>query len=554
MSADESTDIQNDIKSVAPTTRRVFSTLLAEQEVHLAREVFNLIGEPLDVWAVAAALESLGLRDIDAIKQYQRHDLFTLAERVLYLIHVDAERTRPEQGPPEPPKRENKLARALLFYFKGAWAALPMAGQIASVLLLRYSLWAWVDFTEAQATVVAIGTILSFIVTGGFIQSIGREGVRYAGHKNYFLAQQITLKIIAAATVVVLLAGTALYLLNLIIPYYDNRLVLISLMYFVLLSELWLFSSLAYVLDKQFAVFVFTMAGVIPVYLVMEYTRLGIYVAHAAGMSTAIVLTAAYTIFILRRRAKRTDTFLKSSRLPHPPVRVYTVAPYFVYGFLYFFNLFVDRIVSWSAPNPEPPPYIIWFRTSYELGMDWALLSLVLTMAALEYMIHEFSYHQIFQQRSVRNDDAGAYIMFYKKFFVRHLAAILSIGVLSIMVTYFGVLSLQRFDYIREVREFFSNVVTFQVFWAAAFGYFFLALGLYNCLFFFTLSRPEFAIRSIVAGLGVNVVVSLLLSRWIHYEYGVGGLVFGSLVFALMTMNYARQFFNKLDYYYYAAY
>jgi hypothetical protein len=547
-------DIHEGKPDTEPPRRRARSGLLAEQEVQLAREVFSLIGEPLDVWAVAAALESIGLRDLDAVKQYQRPDLFKLAERIMYLIHVDSERTHTDQGPPLLPGRDNKIARALLFYFRGAATALPMAGQIAAVLLLRYSLWAWVDFTESQATVVAIGTMLSFIVTGGFIQSIGREGVRYAGQTNYFLAHQISMKIIKAGSFAVLAVGLALYLLNLIIPYYDDRLMVISLLYYFLLSELWLFSSLAYVLSKQFAVFIFTMAGIVPVYLIMEYTHLGIYTAHAAGMTTAIVLLGIYTIVILRRKAKTTDTFLKSSRLPHAPVRIYTVAPYFIYGVLYFVNLFIDRIVSWSAPNPEPPPYVIWFRTSYELGMDWALLSLVLTLAALEYMIHEFSYHQIFTQRSIRNDDVGDYISFYKRFFRKHLIAIFVIGLMSIFATYFGVLSLRRFDDIKEVRDFFSSPVTFHVFWAAAFGYFFLAVGLYNCLFFFTLSRPEFAIRSIIAGLGVNVIVSVLLSRWIHYEFGVGGLVFGSIVFAWMTMEYARRFFDRLDYYYYAAY
>lgn len=537
-----------------PPKRRHNSSLLAEQEVQLAREVFRLIGEPLDVWAVAAALESMGLRDLDALKQYQRPDLFRLAERVLYLIHVDAKRTRAGQEQPAMPERESRLARALLFYFRGASAALPMAGQVASVLLLRYSLWAWVDFTESQATVVAIGTILSFIVTGGFIQGIGREGVRYAGHSNYFLAHQITMKIIRTASVCVAVVGALIYGINLIIPYYDERLMSVSLMYYALLSELWLFSSLAYVLDRQFAVFVCTVAGIVPVYLVMEYTPYGIYAAHAMGMSTATLLIAVYSIIVLRRRAAKTDSFLKSSRLPHAPVRIYAIAPYFLYGLLYFLNLFVDRLVSWSAPNPEPPPYVIWFRTSYELGMDWALLSLVLTLAALEYMIHEFSYHQIFIQRSVRNDEVGRYLSFYKKFFRKHLIAIIVIGLVSIVATYYGVLSLRRFDHIREVREFFSSPVTFRVFWAAAFGYFFLALGLYNCLFFFTLSRPEFAIRSIIAGLGVNVVVSLILSRWVQYDYGVGGLAAGSIVFALMTLNYARRFFDRLDFYYYAAY
>ena len=548
------TDIQEDTTAGPDSRPRRKGLLLAEQEIQLAREVFHIVGEPMDVWAVAATLESIGLRDSDAVQQYQRPDLFKLAERILYLIHVDPARTRPEVGPLPVPERENRLARALLFYFRGASAALPMAGQIACMLLLRYSLWAWVDFSDTQATVVTIGTILSFIVTGGFIQTIGREGVRYAGQANYFLSYKISMKIIRAGIASVVIVGIVIYAVNLVIPYYDERLMIISLMYYLLLSVLWLFSSLSYVLNKQFAVFVCMTVGVAPVYLVMQYTTLGIYAAAAAGMSAAAAMMAVYTVVLMRRRVKRTESFLLLSRLPHAPVRTYTAAPYFLYGLLYFVNLFVDRVVSWSAPNPEPLPYVIWFRTPYELGMDWALLSLVLTLAALEYMIHEFSFHQIPMQRAVRNADLGDYVSFYKRFFVKHLIIITVIGLLSIVVSYYGVLSLQRFDHVREVREFFSSPITFQVFWAGAFGYFFLALGLYNCLFFFTLSRPEFAIRSIVAGLGVNIMVSLILSRWVQYDFGAGGLIIGGIVFALMTMNYALKFFDRLDYYYYAAY
>ena len=142
MTETTATDIQLPAADDAASMLRSKHKVLAEHEVELAREVFTLIGEPLDVWAVAATLESIGLRDLDAVTLYQRPNLFTLAERILYLIHVDPTRTRSREELPPVRTRETHMAQALKFYLRGASTALPMAGQIASVLLLRYSLWA----------------------------------------------------------------------------------------------------------------------------------------------------------------------------------------------------------------------------------------------------------------------------------------------------------------------------------------------------------------------------------------------------------------------------
>jgi hypothetical protein len=112
----------------------------------------------------------------------------------------------------------------------------------------------------------------------------------------------------------------------------------------------------------------------------------------------------------------------------------------------------------------------------------------------------------------------------------------------------------RQFNDIKEVREFFSDPTTFFVFYGASVGYLLIAIGLYNSLFFFTLSRPEFVLRSIIPATSINLVVAIIASRWIHYEYGVLGLVAGGAAFAILSTRYARRFFRRLDYYYYAAY
>ncbi|MDZ7680244.1 MAG: hypothetical protein U5J63_00700 [Fodinibius sp.] len=61
-----------------------------------------------------------------------------------------------------------------------------MISQIAAVIIFRYSLWAWLEFNEAQATVVAFGTITAFVLTGGFIQVLGRSVSSYSKSRDNF--------------------------------------------------------------------------------------------------------------------------------------------------------------------------------------------------------------------------------------------------------------------------------------------------------------------------------------------------------------------------------
>ena len=95
---------------------------------------------------------------------------------------------------------------------------------------------------------------------------------------------------------------------------------------------------------------------------------------------------------------------------------------------------------------------------------------------------------------------------------------------------------------------------TFNVFWLGAIGYALTIIGLLNSSFFFTLSRPTFALQAMIPAFGVNVIVGFILSRAISYEYSVYGLVAGSIVFALLSTINGWRLMRSLDYYYYSAY
>lgn len=537
----------------------------------LAEEVVERIGRPLDEWAVAAALESGGMRDADAVQDFDKEDIFDLAEDIYARCQAREWEPVEDKGPKEPVLGQ-KLGRFLKFYLHGLFFALPMAGQIFGVLFLGYSLWASLEFTEREGTVVAFGTILSLVVTGGFVQAIGYKGLFYVEQESYVLAKEVCLRFIRTGTLTVIEVGLALCLANLVSPFFSRSMLAIALMYYLLLSELWLCLAVLYMLKERVATLMLTLLGTIVVYLAMSFAPWGIYASHAIALIVSDILVLAWGYGVLSRRARGVSKELKLARLPRDPILTYSVAPYFVYGALYFAFLFVDRVTGWSAGD-MPPPYVFWFRTPYEWGLDFALLSLVLTIAVLEYTINEFSSLIIPVQKRFRALHIPEHNAYFRRFYHRQLVLLLVVALVSALGAYWVAAELgDRLPFALTVSRgddaqtktakdsdttagnvFDDRIIAF-VFAGGVVGYGLLVWGLLSAMLFFSLSRPGFVLKAIGLALAVNLTTGLVLSRVVSYEYSVIGLAAGSLVFGAMTSWYAVRVLNRLDYYYYSAY
>lgn len=354
-----------------------------------------------------------------------------------------------EQKPPLAKDGPERLGRFARFYVRGISFAVPMAIQVVSVLGFGFGLWASLDFNEEAATTVAIGTILSFLVTSGFVQTIGRLGLFYKEQQSYLLAREISYRLIRSALLTVIMVGAGWYLLNLFIPLFPQRVILISLAYYFMLASLWLLLAVLYTLQQRLAIVIITMMGLAVIGLVLNWVKpeiyavidswapwlvMGIvgwipistgffvwllnginsllayigfidpyrgipwdiYAAHWIGLGVTAVLAFVWghrklfeSVHWLNRQTTGAVAKLKLAKLPRLAIVSYAVGPYFTYGLLYFGYLFMDRLIGWSA-GQEPLPLFIWFRTPYELGLDWALLSMLLTIAMLEYTVNEF--------------------------------------------------------------------------------------------------------------------------------------------------------------------
>ncbi len=531
------------------------SNLISENRETLVIQVKEVVDIPMSSWAVAATIESLGIRDIDANTDYGYENVFELAEFVFKRIQEELDSG--EQEKVREKYRVGFFESIGLFgkyYSAGVVLSMPMLIQIAAILIFEYALWAWLRFNEAQATVIAFGTIASFIITGGFIQVIGRLVSKYKGEENYYLAAKAITKVLRFAVPVVLISALILILLNAAFPFYPVSMLLLSVIYFLLISVLLLAASVLYASELRFMILFSITVATFLVIVLMEVTTLGVYVTQWIGIIFATTLMGGYSFLYYRIKIRELRQELIKQTLPNQEVSYYNNYRYFVYGFCYFLFLFMDRLLAWSA-GPPPPPYLIWFNTPYELGMDWALISFVITIATLEYSIHAFSRYLIPAQKSIALNDFKAFNKYFRRFYVRQILLLLAISTISILITYYGILSLRMFEEsIPEIRDFFANPITFKVFWTGSIGYVFLVFGLLNSLFFFTLNRASLVMYSIIFALLVNFVVGFICSRWYGMEYATVGMLAGAITFAFVTWMLARRFFRHLDYYYYSAY
>ncbi len=525
----------------------------------LREQVKVQVGNPVSSWAVAATLESFGLRDIDVQQQFDSDTVFELAERIYGEIKEDIRQEKQNEIEVDKKKLSNPplLESVKLFgkhYTLGLLFSLPMVSQIAAVLIFRYSLWAWLEFNEAQATMVACGTIGAFVITGGFVQTLGRHVSKYKGEDNYQLAYRATKQIMGKGVLTIGLTTVGLYLLNIVVPFYPMGMTLIGLAYLVLISLLLLISGVLYAMEHGAVILGSIIIGTGVVIAGMDGLEIGIYLSQWIGMAFTIVIMVIYVGIYYRLKIKITGQDDQEQALPKPEIRYYNSYQYFLYGFFYFFFLFLDRILAWSA-GPPPPPYIIWFDTAYELGMDWALLTLVLSIAVLEYSVHSFSKQLLPIQKKAPFRQIGLFNKYFKSFYKKQVVLLFVVGTVSIVISFYSIDSLKVFvEEVPEIRDFFANPVIPKVFWMASISYLFLVLGLLNSLFFFTLNRPSFVMYAMVIATAVNFIVGYVCSRVISLEYATIGLMAGSITFACVTGWMARRFFKRLDYYYYSAF
>lgn len=523
--------------------------LLARDAAHdLGQQVIDLIGIPKDEWEIAAQLEVMGLRDTDARSDYGARDLFDLALRI-YADYQNGRYRWSVEG--EDPEERAPVTRLLKNYFAGLTFSLPMALQAVTMLVWGYGVWGAIEMDLRTGSAIALGFIASYIVTGGFVQTIVRRGLFYLYQEEPDLARWTALRSWSMSVRVVLALLVPALALNGLFSLLPWPIVWTAAAYYAALSILWLNWALLYLVRKTYLFLLTTAVALAVVLAAAKGFHATPIAANALGLVVADTLSFGLALWNLNRVSARRPVV----NPPRLTVLVYSTSRFFLYGLLYNTFLFADRVIAWtSATGREDfPPYGFWLNVRYELGMDLALIVVMLLSGIVEHATRRFSEGLVPGEKRVKSVDTARFLEAvhgeHRRRFITLAASSLVAATVAVLVT----LVLRRMPSLPIHQALLTSTAT-NVFVVATISYVIFMFALQNILMLLTLSRVELVVRAVGIALAANVAVGFVCSRAIHYSAAVFGLLTGAIALALLTSRAMRAVLGELDYHYYAAF
>lgn len=346
----------------------------------------------------------------------------------------------------------------------------------------------------------------------------------------------------------------AVYLFNIIFNIFPQGMFMIIALYFFFLTSIWLSVTVMYILRKELAFTGLIILGIFIVYILFYFTPLNIIISQLIAIFIISVIGMFLVYYYFKKEEAKEDKGI-APQLPRMSITIYSILPYFLYGFLYFFFLFLDRINAWSA-NEAFMPYFIWFRGEYELGLDFALLVLIIPLGTSEVLVHKLMIDLQASQKKFFGNETNLLNIHFKKVYYRILLIIIASSLISSFFIYELVFYANDWYYgfsskYLIAEKSFENT-TYFVFIVAMIAYNVLAIALMNVVILFSLSQAELVNRCILPAVAVNMIVGFLCSRWFDYETAVFGLLAGTVVFLVLSVKGMLKVLNKLDYYIYA--
>jgi hypothetical protein len=449
------------------------------------------------------------------------------------------------------------MSAVLIFvrrYLDGLMFALPMVVQAGAMLLFGYGLWGAMELDARTGSAIGLGFIASYVVTSGFAWAIVSRGLYYRYQNEGGLARWTALRLWWLSARVALALAIPAMAFNFLYRLFPLDMSFITLVYYAGLVFFWLNWSLIYLVNRTPWLLAILVISIAVVAFTAKAFAWPVVAANMTGLIVADVLTFGAAMLGLNKWA-RNGAGKATASPPRLTVLIYATAPVFLYGLLYSAFMFTDRMVAWTGTRGREdfPPYPFWLNARYELGMDVALIVIVLLAGVVEYTTHQFSIRLIPSQKRVKNSTIEPFLDEYRRFYNRHsialgVAAIVALGAAAAVFA-----MLPRFAPLR-LQETLASATTTRVFWIAAIAYAIFMFALQNVLMLMILSRADLAARSIGIALVFNIVAGFVVSRAVDYSGAVAGLLIGSIVLAVITFRHVRRVLSELDYSYYAAF
>ncbi len=526
------------------------------------RDVFNTLktryGKPVNVQVVCAALEAMGIRDVDVPKDYGFANIEAMAAHTFKELRAISPHILQNDNQKLAERRANRTfyisdysaIKYKLFwkdFGNGLFDLLPILFQLIAIILLGFSLWTYVGFNDLQATAVVLGLILGLTATGGTIQAMGKQVAFYWYQEDLAMCERMVRKGIKAGMLLVIGLTTLFMTINLIANLYPFIFSIIVFLYAVSIGSLLLVFAPLYTIKKRWVLSASVLMGTLVAISLLLFSTFSIYLIHALGIWTSLLLAAGYLYYYFSRKKYGTEgAKYGTARRGVGTVRN---SNYFIYGTLFYVFLFTDRIIAWSAAYAREVPFIIYYDKDYEIGMDLALLVFFLMAGILEYSVASFSRHMERKQRVLHHNQLKQFQAEMFRTYKKHFTLLLLNAAAATALLYY--LVTKPWGYQAGFQDTLEPL-SLYVAGVGCVGYIFLTIGIMNVLLLHTLNQSGKTIQFLLIAWATNCAIGLIASRMIGFEYSVLGLLAGSMVFIILSTKYIRTYFKNLEYHYYA--
>jgi hypothetical protein len=483
---------------------------------------------------LAALIESLGYTDQSA-RQWGFPDIFSLAECLFARF----------QQKPVPDERASQKGEWL-----SVWAETRCAMRkfsLSFAYAIPWMVMLTLEYLRPQALQVSpeiggalsLSLIASLITTGGFVQMISRCGSFYFGLKEPVLAHRSCVSLLNIGltsslflTVLGMTAGSYFHL------FAGNYLVLAAVNYLAL-SLLWMLCAVLFVQGIGWCIPLIFLLSILAGGLINMLSNPGTTMLLILCPLLA-VLCALGCVLAGSHHAESKHPQSKNSARPRGCVMLLSLAPFYVYGTVYFSFLFADRLTAGTAV-PWVSGLSFGIDAAYTKGTDVVLLAFLVTAALVEYLADSFLR---LWQRLATEVPPTANEQLKTSLWNRH-----SKSMLVILTAFVVIVSGAWFVFSRS-----SNLVSaprlLQTVVLGGLGYLMLSMALLEIIILASIGAISVASMAIALGLAVNLLTGYVLSHLWGVQYAAVGLLVGSAFVLLMCSAAVRRVLCHADYHY----
>ena len=475
---------------------------------------------PLDARDVRIRLESQGVSNAVA------------AERGYAGVRAMAEAQFADSWYEPIPRPEPALAKPWFAeYMRGIAFALPLALSGLAMLVLRFSLWGG-NLPPDVGAALAVGTVASFIVSGGFVQAMARRGVFFMGTKEPRVCFESTLDWLGLGALALALTACLGLSLNAYFNWLEIDIALMATAFLLGLGVFWLATGILYMLDRSVEVMIAMAMGLALVVILYRGLHVPLMLAQSIGVVVAALAAIGWGV-------RRLLTSVNSSHNPtgkEPLTRkLLSVAPYFMYGIVLYSFLFADRMTAWTAQAGQSG---LVFRSDYEAAVNVALFSFVLQVGCVRVFGTAYRHLIDYGPAAIRASQIVEFNESALRFYRDCLKKFTLVALISTLVVYLGAWRLGVFG---------KPGIQYVALWALA-ACPLLVWSLWNVNLLFSLSRPWAVLGAFAVALPVNLAAGYLLSRLASYHSSAVGYALGSVVLFVLSTRTATRTLERCDF------